>query len=141
MNRLEILESIYHKNEHLYPEVRRFASLDMIKNRIRNIQTTIKGIAQEKRNSRNRFFRKLFIERKLLTYKFLIYTNSERLPPDLDTPRDLLQATDQVFHSAKKETVEQRTTNKMKHIVILLHLMFLTYSDEKLSGMLLERCQ
>ena len=131
--RKELIEQIYEKRKDIYPDIRRFNTVPAIKNRIDAIDVLMVAIPIENRS--RPLYKKLFMEKQLLRFKGAVYTYSRQLPGNIDNTRLVLELTDKSWCTGT-ETTKKETVNKMKHITLLLHFIFIHRSNEQLQSLI-----
>lgn len=126
-----LVTEIYHRHEDQYADVSRYYTNAAITKRITTIDAYINEIPLNKRQSNNARYKRLWIERRLLTTKQLIYT---RRTPDMAFDRWTLELTDKRGNFS--ENAEERKKRKDEHILTLLNLIMKNCSDDQLRDIL-----
>lgn len=126
--RRDLINSLYNQRKSQYSDIRKYTTLEEIRQRIRSIKSAIIAIPKEKRTLRNQRYKKLLLEQQLLACKHLVYSDSPKLPNTEETSK-VLHITDHCFPNERKD---QRECNKMRHITLLLHLAMINKTTEQL---------
>ena len=131
MTRIELLINLYEKKKRLYTDIRHFRSVEDIHTRQSSIDILIHSTPLKKRNSHNPRYEKLKIENKLLSTKLKIYEQREQ---DCLSKRsiNIENLLDSTSTKSINESTEEKNKNIMLHTLVLLGVMYSTYSDSEL---------
>jgi hypothetical protein len=135
MKRIELLVSLFEKRREYYAvDLRHLEDLALMDNRLQNIDLLIRSTPVKKRESHNRRFLRLHIERKLLETKREVYSRRYSSCKNRSVfIENLLETTSQKSFT---KTSEEDAISIMRHNLILMYIVYSGHSDEELERMI-----
>jgi len=125
-----MIEEIYDSCGDLYPDLRNYNSPEKILQQRLRVKERFRKLSPLCRLRKTRNYKRLQREEKFLLYKYWLYTNSLRLPQNLETTRFLVKMTDRMGRENKRQSKAFRKIQTQ----ILIHLSHLKLSDTEFTA-------
>lgn len=135
MKRIELLISLFEKRREFYAvDLRHLKEVSDMDNRLQNIDLLMRSTPVKKRESHNRRYQRLRIERKLVETKREIYRRRYSSCKNRSVfIENLLETTSR---QSLIKTSQEDATAIMRHNLILMYIIYSAHSDDELEKMI-----